>query len=169
MNWLAALPAGARVLDLAAGAGRHARAAAALGLQVVAVDRDVAALAAGPGLQVRQADLEQGPWPFADGEAYDAVVVSRYLFRPRFALLAALLAPGGRLIYETFARGNERYGRPSNPAFLLEAGELLERSRRAGLVVLSYEHGFTPTPAPAVMQRVCAVRPPLDEPAPALG
>lgn len=171
MRWLAGLPAGASVLDVAAGGGRHALAAARLGLRVMAVDRDVRALlaiAAPGGITVRQADLEHGPWPFGD-ETFDAVLVSRYLFRPRWALLAALVAPGGRLIYETFARGNERYGRPSNPAFLLEAGELYERSRRAGLVVLGYEHGFVATPAPAVIQRVCAARPPLGEPVLALG
>ena len=170
MRWLAGLPAGASVLDVAAGSGRHALAAVELGLRVTAVDRDVGGLlAAGTDrLTVRQVDLEQGPWPFGD-ESFDAVLVSRYLFRPRLALLAALVAPGGRLIYETFARGNERYGRPSNPAFLLEAGELYERARRAGLVVLGYEHGFVSAPAPAMIQRVCALRPPLTEPLLALG
>ena len=81
-----------------------------------------------------------GEWPFGR-ERFDAVVVTNYLFRPRFALLAALVAPGGLLVYETFARGNERYGKPSNPAFLLAPGELLERCRSAGLRVLAYEHG----------------------------
>lgn len=170
VRWLALLPEGARVLDYAAGSGRHARAAAQRGLRACAIDRDAAALGALARVQahgaqggrespieVRVADLEAGPWPFGD-ERFDAVVVTNYLFRPRFDLLAALVAPGGLLIHETFARGNERYGRPSNPAFLLEAGELYERSRRAGLTVLGYEAGVVERPSPAVVQRVCAVR-----------
>lgn len=158
LRWLGLLPAGASVLDFAAGAGRHALAAQRLGLRATAVDRDAAALATiGAGVAVRAADLESGEWPLGD-ERYDAVVVANYLFRPRFALLAALVAPGGLLVCETFAQGNERYGRPSNPAFLLAPGELYERSRRAGLLVLGYEHGLVERPKPAVVQRVCAVR-----------
>src|SRR5690606_33554153 len=104
-------------------------AAARRGLKVCAIDRDEHALAAlAAPIEVRVADLERGPWPF-DDERFDAVIVTNYLFRPRFDLLASLVAPGGVLIYETFARGNERYGRPSNPAFLLVAGELLDRCR----------------------------------------
>lgn len=165
IRWLSLLPSGASVLDFACGSGRHAREAARRGLRASAVDRDTAALAAvGPGVQVRAADLEAGPWPFR-GERFDAVIVTRYLFRPRFALLAALVAPSGLLIYETFAQGNERFGRPSNPAFLLAPGELYERSTRAGLTVLAFEHGIVERaappgqhPAPAVVQRACAVR-----------
>ncbi len=157
-RWLALLPAGATLLDFAAGSGRHALEAQRRGLRVTAIDREASALAAlGPGVATRVADLETGAWPFGD-ERFDAVVVANYLFRPRFALLAALLAPGGLLIYETFAQGNERYGRPSNPAFLLRPGELYERSRRAGLLVLGYEHGLVERSGPAVVQRVCAVR-----------
>lgn len=166
VRWLARLPAGALVLDFASGSGRHALEAARLGLRVLAADRDSQALdrlvaRADTGIaariEVRVVDLESGPWPF-DGERFDAVVVANYLFRPRFDLLASLIAPGGLLVYETFARGNERYGRPSNPAFLLETGELLDRSRRAGLTVLAYETGLAQRPAPALVQRVCAVR-----------
>jgi len=146
------------MLDYAAGAGRHALEARRRGLRVTAVDRDAAALAGSAAdAAVRVADLETGPWPFGD-ERFDAVVVTNYLFRPRFALLAALVAPAGLLICETFALGNERYGRPSNPAFLLAPGELYERSRRAGLTVLGYEHGRLERPKPAVVQRVCAIR-----------
>ncbi len=188
VRWLDRLPAGATVLDFAAGAGRHARAACERGLQVLAIDRNEQALArlrdevraasmleaagnatdrasgasAGAGavsrLQLRVADLESGPWPFAAHERFDAVVVANYLFRARFALLASLLAPGGLLVYETFAQGNERYGRPSNPAFLLAPGELFERARRAGLTVLAYEAGLVQRPSPAIVQRVCAIR-----------
>jgi SAM-dependent methyltransferase len=157
-RWLETLPEGASVLDFAAGSGRHAREARRLGLRATAIDRDAGALAGiGEGIATRAADLEGGEWPFGR-ERFDAVVVTNYLFRPRFALLAALVAPGGLLVYETFARGNERYGKPSNPAFLLAPGELLERCRSAGLRVLAYEHGLLERPRPAVVQRVCAVR-----------
>ena len=157
-RWLALLPTGATVLDFAAGSARHALEAQRLGLRATAIDRDAAALAGlDSGVVARVADLESGAWPFGD-ERFDAVVVANYLFRPRFALLATLLAPRGLLIYETFAQGNERYGRPSNPAFLLGPGELCERSQRAGLLVLGYEHGLVERPRPAVVQRVCAVR-----------
>ncbi|MCO5105633.1 MAG: class I SAM-dependent methyltransferase [Burkholderiaceae bacterium] len=157
-RWLSTLPAGASVLDFAAGSGRHAREARRLGLRATAIDRDADALAAaGEGVATRVADLESGEWPFAQ-ERFDGVVVTNYLFRPRFALLAALVAPGGLLVCETFAQGNERYGRPSNPAFLLAPGELFDRCRSAGLRVLAYEHGLLERPRPAVVQRVCAAR-----------
>lgn len=146
------------MLDVAAGSGRHAREALRLGLRATAIDRDAAALSGlGGGIVVRVADLEGGDWPFAQ-ECFDAVVVANYLFRARFALIAALVAPGGLLVYETFAQGNERYGKPSNPAFLLAAGELLQRCRSAGLTVLAYEHGMLARPRPAIVQRVCATR-----------
>ncbi len=161
-RWLALLPPGATVLDFAAGSGRHAQYAHRRGLRATAIDRDRGALGElDPGPMVRIADLESGAWPFAD-ERFDAVVVTNYLFRPRFALLAALVAPGGLLICETFAQGNERFGKPSNPNFLLAAGELCERSRRAGLSVVAYEHGLVEQPRSAVIQRVCATRPDRD-------
>ena len=157
-RWLAVLPAGGSVLDFAAGSGRHALEARRLGLRATAIDRDAAGLAGlGEGIATRVADLEGGEWPFGR-ERFDAVVVANYLFRARFALLAALVAPGGLLVYETFGQGNERYGKPSNPAFLLAPGELLQRCRSAGLAVLAYEHGLLEQPRPAVVQRVCATR-----------
>ncbi len=157
-RWLAEVSAGASVLDFAAGSGRHALEARRLGLRVTAIDRDAAALAPlGEGIVTRVADLEGGEWPFGQ-ERFDAVVVANYLFRARFALLAALVAPGGLLVYETFAQGNERFGKPSNPAFLLAPGELLQRCRSAGLAVLAYEHGLLAQPRSAVVQRVCATR-----------
>lgn len=166
LRWLDRLPRGASVLDFAAGSGRHARAAAERGLRVLAVDRDEQALARiayGQGadsrdIRLRIADLESGRWPFAAHERFAAVLVANYLFRPRFALLASLVAPSGLLVYETFAQGNERYGRPSNPDFLLAPGELLERARRAGLTVLEYETGVVQRSSPAVIQRLCAIR-----------
>lgn len=187
LHWLDRLPRGASVLDFAAGSGRHARAARERGLRVLAVDRDEAALAriedgggragdeaapAAPargGIESRVADLEQGPWPFAAHERFDAVVVANYLFRPRFALLASLVAPGGLLVYETFAQGNERFGRPSNPAFLLASGELIERAQRAGLTVLEYATGIVQRSPPAAIQRLCAIRARGAEALPSLG
>ena len=153
------LPAGADVLDLACGSGRHARWLAGRGLNVLAADRDAAALetlAGTAGVRTLLADLEQGPWPWPDA-GFDAVVVTRYLFRPRLAELAAVLRPGGMLIYETFMLGNERFGKPSNPDFLLRPYELLDWARTWGQV-LAFEQGEIAQPAPAMIQRVCATR-----------
>ena len=159
-RWAEQVPAGGRVLDVAAGSGRHARWFAARGHPVDAVDRDAAALAglAGtPGVTVRCADLESGPWPYA-GRSFAGIVVANYLHRPLFPHLLAELAPGGALIYETFAAGNEKYGRPGNPDFLLEHGELLELVR-GRLRVIAYEDLFVAEPRPALVQRLCAVNP----------
>ncbi len=147
------------VLDLACGSGRHARRLAADGFLVDAVDRDAASLATLAGIQgVRtiQADLEEEDWPLR-GRQYDAVIVTNYLYRPHFADLLDLVGPDGVLIYETFMRGNERFGRPSRPAFLLEPDELLERVR-GRFAVVAFEQGEIAIPKPAVVQRVCAVR-----------
>jgi len=86
------------------------------------------------------------------------VVVTNYLHRPLFPHLLAALAPGGILIYETFAAGNERYGRPSNPDFLLAPGELLEVAR-GRLQIVAYEALDVSVPAPASVQRLCALAP----------
>ena len=154
-------PAG-EVLDLACGGGRHARHFAALGHPVLALDRDPAALAdaAGEGITTLLADLEDGvtPWPFSPGR-FGAIVVTNYLHRPLFAQLAASLAPDGILIYETFAIGNEAFGKPSNPAFLLHEGELLALAGASGLRIVAYEDGCTDTPKPAMVQRLCACGP----------
>ncbi len=152
------IAAGGRVLDVACGQGRHSRYLAGLGLRVVAVDRDpqaVAALTGVPGVRATLADIEGGPWPYA-GERFDAVVVTNYLHRPLLSVLRDSLLPAGVLIYETFAAGNQRYGRPSNPEFLLEPGELLELCR--GLRVIAYEDVYVEDPKPALVQRVCAVQ-----------
>ena len=133
--------------------------AAGQGMEVDAVDRDPAALAAlrgVDGVRARQLDLEGESWPLA-GERYDAVVVANYLHRPRFDALLALLAPGGVLIYETFMAGNERFGKPSSPAFLLQPGELLARMP-AGWMPVAFEQGEIAVPRPAVVQRLCAVK-----------
>jgi SAM-dependent methyltransferase len=148
------------VLDLACGSGRHARRFAARGHAVLAVDRDALALsqAAGQGVQTVQMDLEAEAfqWPFAPGR-FAAIVVTNYLHRPLLAALAASLRADGVLIYETFAEGNAEFGRPANPAFLLQPGELLALARTAGLEVVAYEEGRVEVPKTAVVQRICAV------------
>lgn len=156
-RWAGLIAPGGRVLDVAAGAGRHARYLASMGHAVEAVDRDAEALAgaAGQGIVTRQADLEGGPWPY-DGATFEGIVVCNYLWRPLLPRILEALAPRGILIYETFAVGNERYGRPSNPDFLLRPGELLE-TVRGRLAVVAFEQGFIPRPKPAVVQRICAV------------
>jgi SAM-dependent methyltransferase len=153
------VPVGARVLDLACGHGRHARLFAGRGARVLAVDRDADALAtlAGiPGVQTRVVDLEAGGWPLGD-ERFDAIVVTNYLHRPLFAPMLAALAPDGALLYETFAAGNEAYGRPSNPAFLLERNELAEVLGKR-LTIVAFEQGHSSAQGhDAVVQRVAAV------------
>jgi SAM-dependent methyltransferase len=152
--------AGGSVLDLAAGAGRHTRWFLRRGHRVTAVDRDVAGLAdlrGVPELEIVRADLEDGsPWPLA-GRRFGAVVVTNYLWRALLPHLVAAVAPGGLLLYETFAVGNEAYGQPRNPDFLLRQGELLE-TVRGELQIAAYEHGFSEHPRPAVRQRICALR-----------
>lgn len=146
------------MLDLACGAGRHARWLAQRGHAVLAVDCDAAcgaALAGEPGVRFVQADLEAAPWPF-EGQFFDGVVVTQYLHRPLLPAIVAALAPGGLIVYETFAQGNERYGRPSNPDFLLAPGELLSTCR--DLHVLAYEDGVLAAPRPARVQRIAARR-----------
>jgi SAM-dependent methyltransferase len=154
------IPAGGNVLDLACGNGRHVRLLAALGHPVEAVDRDAAALATLSGISnvsVRVADLENGPWPYA-GQRFAGIVVTNYLHRSLFPLIEGALADGGVLIYETFMLGNERFGRPSNPDFLLRSQELLEVARAGGLRVLAFEEGEVSLPKPAMIQRLCAIR-----------
>ena len=160
VRWEALIPAGP-VLDVACGGGRHARWFAARGREVDAVDRDAAsieALQAVPGISARCADIEGGPWPYS-GRRYAAVVVANYLHRPLFPHLLEALAPEGVLLYETFAAGNERYGKPSNPDFLLRPGELLDVVR-GKLRVVAYEDLYIERPKPALVQRICAVAPP---------
>ncbi len=155
-------PAGA-VLDLACGAGRHARWLAARGHAVLALDRDAAALATlaqHPGIETCCADLEAGAWPLPPQRQFAAVVVTHYLHRPLLTMLPDLLAPGGVLIYETFAAGNGALGKPSNPAFLLRPAELLD-AVRGRLRVVAYQDGLRRLPSPALVQRICAVHEPL--------
>jgi SAM-dependent methyltransferase len=160
LRWAHLIRPGGAVLDVAAGHGRHARALAALGFRVTAADLDVTGLldlkTPESGVAVVEADLEGAPWPFAEGQ-FAGIVVTNYLHRPHFPHLVASLAPGGVLIFETFGRGNEAFGRPRNPDFLLAPGELLA-AFSAHLRIVAYEHGSEQTPRPAVRQRLCAVK-----------
>lgn len=144
-----------RVLDLACGGGRHARHLAGLGHGVTAIDREPQSL---ESIRFVRADLEDGsPWPLP-GEQFQGIVVANYLHRPLYPLIERTLAPGGVLIYETFMRGNERFGKPSNPAYLLEPGELWRAF--AGLHIIAFEQGLSLEPKPAMRQRLCARRTP---------
>jgi len=139
------------VLDVASGSGRHAKFFAARGLEVVAVDREAQVLP--EGITFVKADLEDGrPWPFA-GQRFGGIVVTNYLHRALLPSIADALGPQGVLIYETFMVGNEKYGKPSNPDFLLRPGELLQAF--GSLTVAAFEQG---TIEKAVVQRICAIR-----------
>jgi SAM-dependent methyltransferase len=149
---------GGRILDLACGSGRHALYLAASGLRIEAVDIDatsIALLAGVANVSARIVDLEAGTWPYSQ-ERFDGIVVTNYLHRPLLPLLVAALGAGGVLLYETFAAGNERFGRPRNPDHLLRPGELLE-TVRGRLRVVAYEETTVERPRPAVIQRICAV------------
>jgi SAM-dependent methyltransferase len=155
VQWAGLVAADATVLDVAAGGGRHTRFFVDRGNKVTVIDRDVSALAAQPNVEIVQADLEDGsPWPLP-GRTFGAVVVTNYLHRPLFPALLDALMPGGVLLYETFMEGNERFGRPSNPEFLLKDGELLELARDR-LSVTAYEARMISEPKMAMIQRIAA-------------
>ena len=155
MRWSHLIAPGATVLDVACGAGRHARWFAQRGCRVTALDRDAAAVEPLRSIaEVVLTDIEAGPWPLVP-RRFDAVIVTNYLWRPLVPTLIASLADGGVLVWETFASGNQTVGRPSNPQFLLEPGELLAAA--AGLHIVAYENGFLERPSRFV-QRICAVR-----------
>ena len=153
------VPAGGRVLDVAAGGGRHARFFRELGHPVTVVDRStsgVADLAGDPNVEIVEVDLEDGSaWPFA-GRAFEAVVVTNYLWRPILPDIVGAVRPGGVLIYETFRRGQERFGRPQNPDFLLDDNELVD-AVRGELRIVAYEDVVLDDP-PRAVQRIAAVR-----------
>jgi len=156
-SWIARhahlIPQAGPVLDLAAGSGRHTRYFKGLGYAVVAVDRDVSRLVDLVGdaqIEVIAADLEGGmPWPLGT-RRFAGIVVTNYLHRPLFPKIAAALQQVGA--------GNEKFGKPSNPDFLLQPGELLGFAEAEGLVVRAYHCGEVAEPGPAVLQRVAAVR-----------
>ncbi len=154
-RWSHLVPAGSPVLDVACGAGRHLRWFAGRGHPVTGVDRSPEALAAVQGVgESVLADIESGPWPF-EGRQFGGVVVTNYLWRALMPAIVGSVAPGGVLLYETFAAGNETVGKPSRPDFLLQPGELLRAC--AGLRVVGYEDGFLDHPARYV-QRIAAGR-----------
>jgi SAM-dependent methyltransferase len=150
------------VMDLACGAGRHVRLLLERGHRILAVDRDISGLAdlvPNNSLETSQFDLEDGsPWPFALG-GFKAVLVTNYLHRPTLDSALALIGVGGVLIYETFAIGNERFGRPSNPDFLARPGEIAGHAKAAGFTIEIDETLEITVPHPAVVQRVLAAKP----------
>ena len=151
----------AKVLDVACGSGRHVQWFAGRGAKVTGIDRDLSATQhLNAVATLVQADIENHAWPLMHNAApqlFDAVVVTNYLWRPLLPTLVASLAPGGVLLYETFAVGNETLGRPSRPDFLLKSGELLEVCK--DLHTIAYEQGVLQNP-PRFVQRITAVRPP---------
>lgn len=157
---MALIPAHGTVLDLACGAGRHLRLLQAAHRKVIGIDRDlsgVADLTGLPDVELIRADLEDGsPWPLGRRQV-DGIVVTNYLHRPLFPALREALRPGGALLYETFAAGNEKYGRPGNPEFLLRDGELLDMARGV-LRVVAYEAVEIAGERRAVVQRIAAIR-----------
>jgi len=162
-RWPQALRPGATALDLACGSGRHVNLLAALGMEVTGVDRDAAALAPLRDLgEIIEADIEAGPWPL-DGRQFDLVLVTNYLWRPLLPHIVGAVAPGGWLVYETFADGQQSVGRPTRADFLLQPGELLQAC--TGLQVVGYENGWVEEAGGVngrYVQRVAAVRPALD-------
>ena len=153
-RWSRLIPASGRVLDLACGHGRHMRYLQALGFQCLGLDRDTAALDAAKSYgEVFHADIENQAWPL-NGVQFDAVVVTNYLWRPLWPHIFHSLKTDGVLIYETFSKGNETVGKPSNPHFLLSAGELLEVCK--DLRTVAFEDGYLTDPARFV-QRIVAV------------
>jgi SAM-dependent methyltransferase len=154
-RWSHLVAPGGSVLDVACGSGRHLRWLRAQGFAVTGLDRDAAAVEPLQSLgRVIVADIEKAAWPLPD-ETFNAVIVTNYLWRPLLSTIVAAVAPGGVLIYETFAVGNEAFGKPSNPDFLLLPGELLWAC--ATLQVVAYEDGLLDGP-PRRVQRIAARR-----------
>lgn len=158
-RWQHLIPAGARVLDVACGSGRHMSWLAQRGCHCTGIDRLAEALTeAGRYGSAVQADIEDGPWPLIENslpQQFDVVLVTNYLWRPLFPVLLQSLAPGALLLYETFAQGNETVGKPARPDFLLQTGELLRLCQ--SLRIVAFEEGFLPHPGRFV-QRIAACR-----------
>lgn len=145
------------VLDIACGKGRHTRHILELGYDVTAIDRDISGLTdleTNTHLTIHQADLEGAPWPLAD-QRFGTIIVTNYLHRPLFPHFIKALEPAGILIYETFALGNERFGKPDNPDFLLRPGEL-KQVFSDQLEIIAFEEVEDHDPRPAMRQRICA-------------
>ena len=153
------------MLDLACGGGRHSVLLASMGYDVIALDRDVDSLSrlVDKRITALQFDLENGTgggmpvWPF-EANRFSGIVVTNYLHRPLLSHIVTSLASNGLLIYETFAQGNEYFGKPSNPDFLLATGELLAFASSHLLRVIAFEDGFVDSPKPAMVQRICALK-----------
>jgi SAM-dependent methyltransferase len=155
VQWAGLVPPGATVLDVAAGSGRHTSLFTDRGHKVTAIDRDISRLVPGDNVEVIEADLENGSgWPL-DQRRFGAVVVTNYLHRPLMPKLIAALEPGGVLLYQTFMVGNERFGKPSRPEFLLKDGELLDLVR-GSFSVIAYEARLISAPSMAMVQRIAA-------------
>ncbi|MBI06025.1 MAG: SAM-dependent methyltransferase [Rhodospirillaceae bacterium] len=151
------IASGSKVLDLACGNGRHSRYLLRLGHTVTACDINISALTDikdEARLEIIACDLENSPWPFGDRH-FAAIIITNYLHRPLFPDVVATLAPAGLLLYETFAAGNEAFGRPRNPKYLLKRGELIS-GILDNLTIIAYEDVTIDTPHPACVQRVCA-------------
>ncbi|WP_251375082.1 bifunctional 2-polyprenyl-6-hydroxyphenol methylase/3-demethylubiquinol 3-O-methyltransferase UbiG [Polynucleobacter sp. MWH-UH35A] len=153
------IPKDGIVLDFACGSGRHSAYLANAGYQVLAVDQDISVVQSmnNPLISSACFDLEQEKWPLM-GSDFSGIVVTNYLYRPHLDQLPKMLVEGGVLIYETFALGNGDFGKPSNPNFLLNPGELLAFASRHGLRVVAYEDIYVDQPKPAMVQRLCAVK-----------
>lgn len=148
--------AGGNVLDVACGGGRHGRLFLDTGHPVCFLDRDLSGvenLRGAANAELLQADIEANPWPLAD-RSFDAVVVTNYLWRPLFPQLLVSLKPGALLIYETFMIGNERFGKPSNPDFLLKRDELFDLCR-SSCDIQAFEQGEDGS---SMRQRICAMK-----------
>jgi len=158
-RFAAAIPVDGVVLDLACGAGRHSALLASIGYRVLAVDQDISAVEPlkSDFIQAQKLDLEGSDWPLL-GQQFSGIVATNYLYRPFLDELPKMLSEGGVLIYETFADGNAAFGKPSNPNFLLNSGELLALAQRSGLKVIAYEDIYLDQPKPAMIQRICAVK-----------
>jgi SAM-dependent methyltransferase len=167
VRYSSTIPPGGHVLDLACGGGRHSGHLLDQGYRVTAADKDTSTISerleGRKNLTIITADLETGDDPFANegslgGQKFNGIIAVNYLYRPLMMALINALKPGGVLLYETFARGNEVYSRPRNPDHLLRSGELLDLA--AGrLQVLAYEHGLIEADGlPCVRQRLIGVR-----------
>jgi len=154
-NWVAdhldLIHPGGHVLDLACGSGRHLALLLNSGFEVTGIDRDISQSKhlAGTRCHLIEADMEGAAWPITS--TFDAIVISNYLHRPLFPSIIASLKPSGILIYETFMVGNEHYGSPSNPHFLLKSHELLDVFDRQ-LEVIGFREGLVSLPKPAMTQ-----------------
>ena len=158
-RFASAIPRDGVVLDLACGAGRHSALLASLGHRILAVDQDISAIEPlkSDSVQTHKLDLEGSNWPLL-GQQFSGIVVTNYLYRPFLEELPKMLSEGGVLLYETFADGNAAFGKPANPNFLLNSGELLALAQRSGLKVIAYEDIYLDQPKPAMVQRICAVK-----------